>query len=749
MRIRAPLLALLLTTILLFPVSPVTSDQEATTIRVGLYENNPLIFTDNSGQPAGIYPDLLQYMADQENWQLEYEPCLFSECLAMLEAGDIDLMPAIAYSPERAEQFSFSQETVLANWGQIYMLPDTSVSSILDLEGKRIAVLAGDIHYQVLQGLLSNFTIHAVFIPASTYDTAFALVENGEADVALANRLVGSRLNPEFDLIGSGIVFNPLEIVFAAPSGDPLALLTIIDFHLNNLKDSLTSVYYKTLYRWMDNTENPVRSYWYLWMPLIAGGLLLLVMGGNLVLRRQVTARTRALQAEIEQRETITDSLKQRQRELESLLETSAHISQHLALDQVLFTIAKYSISLLDANECFLFRLDEEDNILRPSHVLGDYSEETTRIELKPGQGITGRCVAQNRPLIVNNAQDAAYAVQAPGTPQAKVEHVMVAPLVFADRITGALLVNRQDKPPFLEENLNLLTGLAQQAATAIENARLYQELENHNQALEQAVAERTMALQDANKRLSALSEMKDQFVSNVSNELRTPIASLKLRRYLIGKNPERQTEHLEVVRREIDRLENIVEDLLYLSRLDQHRIKIELASVRLDQLLEQYGSDRAPLANERGLSIHIEPPTEKAPTVTADERLLGQVLSILLTNALNYTPAGGQIKIRTETYHDNGQQWAGFSVSDTGHGIVLEEQARLFERFYRGTVGLDSGRSGTGLGLSIADEIIGRHKGRIEVASSGITGEGTRFNVWLPVAQTSGPVSQSEPPAP
>ena len=114
---------------------------------------------------------------------------------------------------------------------------------------------------------------------------------------------------------------------------------------------------------------------------------------------------------------------------------------------------------------------------------------------------------------------------------------------------------------------------------------------------------------------------------------------------------------------------------------------------------------------------------------------MIGQVISILLTNAINYTPAGGSIAMRTLAKDFKGKSWAGFAVSDTGPGISLEEQKHLFERFFRGAAGRTTAAPGTGLGLAIAKEIIEKHHGRIEVQSNGVPGKGTTFLVWLPAA--------------
>jgi PAS domain S-box-containing protein len=231
---------------------------------------------------------------------------------------------------------------------------------------------------------------------------------------------------------------------------------------------------------------------------------------------------------------------------------------------------------------------------------------------------------------------------------------------------------------------------------------------------------------------LKEVERMKDAFVSNVSHELRTPITGLKLNHHLLGVDPENQEVYYGRLGREIDRLNMLIEDLLRLSRLDQGRVGLNLAPTDLNSVAAQYVGDRAPLAESRGLTLVHEAQSDM-PEVECDSGLLGQVLSVLLTNAINYTPSGGAITVRTLLKRDKAFDWAGISVSDTGPGIDPDDLSHLFERFFRGKIGRESGAAGTGLGLAIAREIIERHKGRIEVASEGVPGKGAAFTLWLP----------------
>jgi signal transduction histidine kinase len=232
---------------------------------------------------------------------------------------------------------------------------------------------------------------------------------------------------------------------------------------------------------------------------------------------------------------------------------------------------------------------------------------------------------------------------------------------------------------------------------------------------------------------LKEVERMKDAFVSNVSHELRTPIAALRLNHYLLQKNPVKQSRYMERLKRDIDRLNALIEDLLSLSRLDQLKGELELIPVDLNVMAEQYAADRSALAESKGLKLNLER-HNPLPTVLVNEGLISQSLSILLTNAFNYTPEGGQVTISTTLRHEDGQYWAGLQVRDNGPGIQPEDQVRLFERFYRGNAARESGAPGTGLGLSIAQEIVKRHQGELEVFSEGEIGKGSIFTVWLKI---------------
>jgi two-component system sensor histidine kinase ResE len=196
--------------------------------------------------------------------------------------------------------------------------------------------------------------------------------------------------------------------------------------------------------------------------------------------------------------------------------------------------------------------------------------------------------------------------------------------------------------------------------------------------------------------------------------------------------DPQKQDVYLGRLGREIDRLNRLIEDLLRLSRLDQDTVQLERATIDLNDLVAQIVEDRVLIAKESGLTLTFNA-QEESVDLSADPGLLGQVLSVLLTNAINYTPSGKSITVSTHTKESDEVQWAGFQVSDKGAGISPDDLPHLFDRFYRGKIGRDSGVPGTGLGLAIAKGIVESHEGYIEVASEG-QAKGAEFSVWFPV---------------
>jgi two-component system, sensor histidine kinase and response regulator len=245
-------------------------------------------------------------------------------------------------------------------------------------------------------------------------------------------------------------------------------------------------------------------------------------------------------------------------------------------------------------------------------------------------------------------------------------------------------------------------------------------------------LTETAARLQAANERLTELDRMKSQFVSNVSHELRTPLSNIRLMLSMLaeGGRPDKQLQYLATIERETELLTKLIEDLLYLSRLDLGRTQAVMAPLAVNSLVADLAMDRAALFTGRGLRLQTDLAPD-LPLIMSDPHMLAQVMTNLMTNAMNYTPAGGQVTLLSRVQPREGVTWVTLTVADSGPGIPAEEQAHLFERFYRGAAALSSGTPGTGLGLAICHEIVNYHSGLITLEST--VGQGSKFTVWLP----------------
>jgi signal transduction histidine kinase/HAMP domain-containing protein len=227
------------------------------------------------------------------------------------------------------------------------------------------------------------------------------------------------------------------------------------------------------------------------------------------------------------------------------------------------------------------------------------------------------------------------------------------------------------------------------------------------------------------------LDRLKDDFVATVSHELRTPLTSMMgflemLREGEAGPLTDEQKRFLAIVYRSSERLQRLVGDLLFVARLDASGLQLQFAPVAVDDIVRDCVESASALARSRELELRAE--LDSVPPVHADRERLGQLVSNLVSNAIKFTPAGGEVVVRTFTR----DSYAVIEVEDTGVGIPEQEQERLFQRFFRSSTASEHAIPGTGLGLVISKAIAEAHGGGIVVRSA--PGEGTCFRVRLPL---------------
>jgi GGDEF domain-containing protein/ABC-type amino acid transport substrate-binding protein len=271
-------------------------------IRVGIDQNPPLSYFDKKQRPAGVMVDLLDHVARQEGWKLEYSACVWDSCLEQLQQGNIDLMVTIAYSAERAKKFDFSEVTAFNLWGQLYVRESSNISSYLDLDGKTIAVVRNNTHEKAIRTLLSQFGVKARFVEVPDYSAVFEAIQSEQADAGAVGRFFGISMEDEYSVKSTQLLFNPIEVRFAATKGVHKHLLADLDRHMTAMKADRHSVYYKALDGWLGITQKRALPNWLRLLFVVGGSILLVVAGLALALRLQVNSRTLHLQQEIAER---------------------------------------------------------------------------------------------------------------------------------------------------------------------------------------------------------------------------------------------------------------------------------------------------------------------------------------------------------------------------------------------------------------------------------------------------------------
>jgi len=281
------------------------------------------VFCGEDGRWQGVYIDLIEAIAADRGWTLEYVPGTFAECLERLADGRIDAQVSIAHSPERARRYDFNHETVLINWGRLYTHKDVEAKTILDLAGRRIAVLRGDIYYQAIQQEARQFGIRCEFVEVGTYADVLRAVDARQAEAGVVNRFYAASHEDEYASIArSPILVSPTQVRFAFTRGEHGDVIAALDASLAAMKADPSSVYHRSIERWLGEAPEHRLPVW-LWYALGgAGAFALLFVALSVMLRRQVRARTRELSAKNEAleseivRRTVTERARRRSEEL-------------------------------------------------------------------------------------------------------------------------------------------------------------------------------------------------------------------------------------------------------------------------------------------------------------------------------------------------------------------------------------------------------------------------------------------------
>lgn len=313
------------------------------------------------------------------------------------------------------------------------------------------------------------------------------------------------------------------------------------------------------------------------------------------------------------------------------------------------------------------------------------------------------------------------------------LDAAVVIPLFVHQELTGLILLGEKlSGEQFSQEDVDFLEAFSPQAATALENARLYQQSLEFNERLRKEVEAATKELAQANIQLKNLDKAKSEFLSIASHQLYTPLTALRgyismLKEGDFGEINEKQEPVLDILQKSASRLIDLIKNLLDISRIESGRLELNLESISVIDLSRELVADLMPNAINKNLKLEFHEPSARVANVVADRERLRQVMLNFIDNAIKYTPAG-RIDVRVYKQENH----ICFAVKDTGKGIKHEDIAKLFNKFMRVGGASRFHTEGTGLGLYVARQIISEHHGEVHVDSPG-EGLGSTFTMLIP----------------
>jgi len=418
-----------------------------------------------------------------------------------------------------------------------------------------------------------------------------------------------------------------------------------------------------------------------------------------------------AIAIENAQRFTRTDeALAERVQELQTLQMFDLELQTSLELKSVLDTTLTHAMDALGLSMGLMgvIRDDGEESGLYLLTQRG-MPMELSRYKRDPWpltKGIMGRVAATGNAELVNDITKAKDYV--PKTHRTR--SLLVVPIMREDRVIGVINLESTEPDYFTEEDMSFVNLLVGQAAFAIDNAQLFEQVREANEA-------------------------KSEFMNTASHELKIPMTSIKgyaklLQMGAVGQLSDQQQEFLNVISNNVDRMDRLVSDLLDVSRIEAGRIRLELQDVQISDVIHDVIETVQNQIEKKKLQLEVQI-EDNLPEIRADYGRMVQIVTNLVSNAYKYTPEEGHIMVKA-CPHNGSIEGIAVTVVDTGYGISEEDQASLFTNFFRSSDQNIRNEPGTGLGLSITKKIVESHGGELTFESQ--LGKGTSFTFTIPL---------------
>lgn len=404
-------------------------------------------------------------------------------------------------------------------------------------------------------------------------------------------------------------------------------------------------------------------------------------------------------------------------RELDAILLFGTLINSSLNIEAVLENAMKWAEEFMEAEASSIFELDEEKEELFIRLARGEKKDSIKGIKIQVGEGITGRVVENGQPMVIPDvSKEKRFVDKYDKLTGFKTRSMICVPLILRGKPVGALQVlNKKSKKLFTHRDLKLLTGMAQQIAVAMENAKLYQRLEKKFKSTAQELNTTQIKLVHSG-RLMAIGHL----VQGIAHEIRNPITTIggfahRIKKNL--KNDQKLEKYINIILDETARLEKLVGQVREFSDVQSAYLSLDNIISVIDEVVKRF----VPSAKRQGVKIVMDMDGEP-PFLEMDAPQMVTALSHVMENALESMPAGGTLTLAMNRANDN----ILLSICDTGCGITPDQLTSVYDPF------VTSKTKGAGLGLTMVYQIIKNHHGEIKISSQ--IGQGTIVTIRLPI---------------
>ncbi len=757
---------LFLTLMLLFVISipgyRLESDIHTSVLKIGVYNNPPKISVSGSGSASGYHIDLINAVMEESPYRVEYHPGTWEECLARLKSGEIDVMPDVAWSPERAAIYDFNKEYVLLNWACVYSSKAAAINIITDLDKKKVAVMRNSIHTEGESGIISqaiSFGINCEFIYVDTYKEAFEKLNDGTADAAVVNRLFGLMNENTYDIIRTAIVFNPSQIRYAFRKNAPgnRKFIRLFDSKIADLKADKNSVYYQSFSKYLlpqIKKEKKIPE----WTTNIIFLVIILTLIMSIYLMSGRSGKNEG------------NLLKKFFRENRSMGNIRSNITDNSLTAFALFSVplflsilyhgmaigwnniiwfylistvvplatsvfkkhlaVKFKISVLLI--CMFFtgilvlktwgRIGTGFTFFLTAGIIITliYGKRSGLMVITSGLIITFIFgILIHYKLVLYDYEMIAYSQ----SPSSWIFAVMAVFMMFFTIISGiekfyeSLVCAVDNLEQKVQERTNDLDEV---------NKNLYREIEIRKKVEEELMAARLEA-EHANA-------AKGNFLAGMSHEIRTPLnAILGYSQILLREKtlPPESRREIEIINSSGEHLLDLINEILNMSKIEAGMVEINNETFSLHSVIKQIENIFSVKTNKKGIEFKVTATGGIPDNIITDKAKLKQIIINLVGNAVKFTDKGSVI-VNVSTSEKNSETLI-FTITDTGKGMAPEHLENIFDPFEQTEDGRN--RGGTGLGLSISRKYAQLLGGDISVTS--IVNEGSCFTLSLPYKES------------